>query len=529
MNIQLLRSIFLNTKNAIHFFRIQDFLHGQRTMNVITSQLNQFLTTPDAALLGDSILSVTQTLQDLLTTQQNNDTVLLADLLEIQLLPFIDALLQEAVLSASEPTTPDYLEANLQLLSNQTLANQIRQHTLSSLYTIELTNLGLYTVKYNGTPALYYHSNVNPVAEANAFASYYGKSDTFSYTLFGFGLGYHAQALLRHDRRYTVTVVETNLDILKIAFTCMDFSTLLTNKRFSLEYCTLASMKDILNRTSTLLIHYPSFQQLSPSPLKDALNHYFISLNTIYSQEKLLNWNFYDNQKLGDANIDALRPVFENKAITYIGGGPSLEYCIKDLQTKTFKPDELLICASTVYRHLLEHQIIPDYVMMIDPQNHMIRHLQDIPEQKTALLYLCTAASNAMQAFHGKRYCIFQRDYPDANTLATSQGYTLFETGGSVSTLAIDLAIRFGCKQFTAIGLDLGYTNNQTHAFKSSQSNHSPSLLEVKSTSGATILTTHILNTYRLWIEKRIQNEHEISFINLSNGAYIQGMQNFRI
>lgn len=526
MDTQLLRNLYLNTKNAIRYFRIQDFLHGQRTLNLVTRQMNLLLSGPDAAILGDSILTITQTLQDIFATQQNNDTVLLADLLEMQLLPFIDTLLQESVLSNTETTTPDFLEENLKHLDNQELAKQIRNHTISPLYAIELTNIGLYTVKYTGEPSLYYHSNINPIEEGALFASYYGKPDTFSYTIFGFGLGYHVQAFLNHDRRYTVNVIETNLDILKIAFTCFDLSNLLSNKRFSLHYCTLDSMKDLLNKESTLLFHYPSFQLLRPSPLKDVLNNYFISLNTIYGQGKLLDWNFYDNMKLKDENIDSLRSVFENKTVTYIGGGPSLEYCLENLKNKTLASDDVIVCASTVYRNLLKHQIVPDYVIMIDPQDHMIGHVRDIPETKTALLYLCTAASVAVEAFKGTRYCILQRDYEPANQLATENSFTTFETGGSVSTLAIDLAIRFGCKQLTTIGLDLGFTNDKKHAFETATSLNEQLHMRVKSVTGGTILTTRVLNTYRLWIEKRIQDVKHVSFINLSKGAWIQGMNN---
>ena len=156
----------------------------------------------------------------------------------------------------------------------------------------------------------------------------------------------------------------------------------------------------------------------------------------------------------------------------------------------------------------------------------MIRHIQDIPETKTTMLYLCTTASNAVQEFKGKRYIIYQKDYPEAYKYATVRDYTLFETGGSVSTLAIDLAIRFGCRQLTTLGLDLGYTENKTHSFENSATLDKQSLLHVKSVTGATIPTTRVFNSYRLWIENRIQDSKDISFVNLSSGAFIEGMEN---
>ena len=41
-----------------------------------------------------------------------------------------------------------------------------------------------------------------------------------------------------------------------------------------------------------------------------------------------------------------------------------------------------------------------------------------------------------------------------------------------------------------------------------------------------TVYTTNVLNIYRMWIEKRIENVRDISFINVSKGAYIKGMRN---
>ncbi len=526
MNTPLLTNLFLNIKDTIYYFRVQDFFHGQQTLDKVTMQMNELLTVQHAEKMSDVIQPITQALQNIFHTQQNNDTVLLADLLEIQLLPLFDTLLQESILSAKEGNTHNYLEENLKYLNNSELVNQIREHAISSQYSIEQTNLGLYTVKYSGEKTLYYHSNVNPKEDGKLFASYYGKNDVLSYTVFGFGMGYHVEALLNHDRRYTVEVIETNLDILKSAFSYCDLVPILSNKRFQLRYCTLDSIQNLLAPDSTLLLHYPSYQALKGGPVKEALNNYFISLSTMYGQGNLLLWNFYDNMQWKDSCVDELCSDFKGKDIIYVGGGPSLEYCMEELYTKSLSSNHIIMCASTVYRHLIEHHIIPDYVIMIDPQEHMIRHIKDIPETKTKMLYLCTAASNAVQEFKGKRYIIFQKDYPDANKYATSRNYTLFETGGSVSTLAIDLAIRFGCRQLITLGLDLGYTENKTHSFENSATLDKQSLLYVKSVTGATIPTTRVLNSYRHWIQNRIRDSRDISFVNLSCGAVIEGMEN---
>ena len=48
----------------------------------------------------------------------------------------------------------------------------------------------------------------------------------------------------------------------------------------------------------------------------------------------------------------------------------------------------------------------------------------------------------------------------------------------------------------------------------------------VKSVKGESVPTTNILNIYRKWIENRIKDVKNIKLVNMSHGAYIEGMEN---
>ena len=48
----------------------------------------------------------------------------------------------------------------------------------------------------------------------------------------------------------------------------------------------------------------------------------------------------------------------------------------------------------------------------------------------------------------------------------------------------------------------------------------------VKSVSGNMIPTSLNLSCYHKWIEHRIADERRVEFVNVSDGAYIEGMKN---
>jgi hypothetical protein len=532
--------------STIEYFRIQDFFHGNITFNRVVNSLNQLL----PMFMDEEISLVTDNLGTILNAQSEADYVLLADMLEISLLTSVKSILETRISTDSSNPKPEYLNNNLEALKNAdnsgkytsliTLIQKNSAKYISSfstqtqyIYNVEQTNIGVPTLKVTtNDKSVYYHSNVNPFSEGRMLARYYAKPDTYNYNVFGFGFGYHIKALLESDRRFRINAIETNIEVLTMAFMYIDLADILSNDRFSLEYCPLDnfadSFKNSLNNSenSSLLIHYPSLATLEDGVLKQSLNNYFINFSSMYSQEKYLNWNFYYNMKLNSKTADTLKDNFKSKDIIYVAAGPSLNYYFDYLAKNMASSNTIIICASTIYRTLLNKNIIPDYVIMTDAQDNMISHVKDIDTTGSSLIYLSTACSNAVAAFNGDKYILFQYGYEPAENYANKNHLSLIETGGSVSTSAIDLILRFNCKSLTTIGLDLAYTANKTHSYDTKNVDTSNRCIYVKSVKGESVPTTNILNIYRKWIENRIKDVKNIKLVNMSHGAYIEGMKN---
>ena len=544
--MKLISQLTILTKNissTINYFRIQDFFHANIAFNSVVNSLNTIL----PMLNSEELSLVTDNFEEILNAQANCDYVLLADMLELTLLPSVKYILESLITTNICKPEPEFLDTNLELLKSSdgfskynSLIKLIKENSKNiqnsgNIYSIEFTNIGVPTLKVNkNNSQVYYHSNSNPYIEGHMFAEYYSKPDIYNYNVFGFGFGYHIRALLDLDRRFIINAIETNIDVLTFAFMYIDLTDILSNKRFSLEYCpinhSVNSFGAVLNKSENtpLLIHYPSLLTLENGLLKQSLQDYFINLSSIYSQEKYLNWNFYYNMKLNNKSIDDIKQNISNKNIIYVAAGPSLNYYFDYLRNNMHTNNTIIICASTIYRTLINENIIPNYVIMIDAQDNMISHVQNIKKTDTSLIYLSTACSDAVLAFNGDKYVIFQHGYKPAEEYALKNHLSLIETGGSVSTSAIDLILRFNCKSLTTIGLDLAYTDNKTHSYDSDSLDTSKRYIQVKSVKGDYIPTTNILNIYRKWIEKRIRsvNSKSTKLINMSHGAYIEGMEN---
>jgi hypothetical protein len=535
--------LVLDIEKCIDLLRVQDILNASSKIKVIIKGINNiFEANANSEYLDErDITDINEALKSVLDAQQNSDYVLLADILEMQLLPIFTEICQTLVADTCAAGGLDYIEGeffdkNLELLKDNELSSMIKENALRlkshpelSSYHAEATNLGVNTLKYESdTKSFYFHSNANPIKEGEAFANHYADDKYLDYLVFGFGMGYHVEALLKLDRRFKVAVIETNADVLALAFMHRDLAKILSDENFELIYATADEVSDIIkaHENCALLPHYPSLMSLADSNLKDALIDYYVKLNVSLADKRLIDCNFYYNMKRNDAPADEVLGKLTGKSVIFVGGGPSLKDNLPYL--KNAQGDKIIITASTSYRLLTENGIEPDFVFMIDTKNVMKRHVADIPAGKAALIYLCTASRFGVNEFQGQRFIVFQNGYEPAVEFAKKNNYMLIETGGSVSTAAIDFILQAGCSELITFGLDLAFTDNMRHSFdKGVNVTDNDTSIEMTGIDGKPIRTSRIFSIYRKWIENRLRREkRDVSLINVSRGVPIEGMKN---
>lgn len=137
------------------------------------------------------------------------------------------------------------------------------------------------------------------------------------------------------------------------------------------------------------------------------------------------------------------------------------------------------------------------------------------------IIVLSSCDKNVMLNYKGRKYIALQNGYPPAEEYAKVNNYLLVETGGSVATTGLDVAIRMGCNPIVFVGQDLAFTDKRTHSKQTFSKDiiHSHSLRDVEDVYGDIIQTSKNLYIYLRWIQNRISEEKDIKFIDATEGG----------
>lgn len=522
----------------VSHLRKQRFFTGNKHVSILIGRLG---TVSDYVLNVQNELLDSQEwmliLQAVLDAQQNKDYIMLSDILEGDLLPYLQKI-QMCLQNSGEVDLDEYWEENIACIKklNPNLYGRIindykKMKTRSARVQYEPL------LAINGQPILKaridkreicMHSSLNPEREAKILAESWMESEKFKFCIFGMGMGYHVKALLDADRCNKVVVMETQIAPLSFALTYLDWSSYLEDGRLEIIYePDLALLMKQLRqkregRDGVFFIHYPSLQCIESCEVKEVLEDFFISISTMQEQEASLKSNFNYLQKLGLPSCDALQDTFENKTVVIVAGGPSVDEELENL--KKFREKLVVFSVGTTARKLLSNGIRPDAIIITDPQDAMYRQVEGLEDDTIPLMLLCTGSKTVIDYYKGPIYLVYQHEYDAAEAVANKCGYQLFETGGSVTTTALDVSIRMGAKEVIFVGADMAYTDNRSHAGGIGREIKDVSdLRQVPSVNGGKVYTSRNLDIYRKWIERRIKDIDKPVIYNTGRGAKIVG------
>ncbi|HHT89243.1 MAG TPA: hypothetical protein GX002_09560, partial [Clostridiales bacterium] len=202
-NIMLLEKI----DKSICYFREQqhDIALGiiADSMELIRHSIEAIITNREYLNL-DEVESVNKMLGGILEAYRMGDYVLLADLLELQLVSFIIGV-QELIISKEEVTfSEEICHENLSLIKENSLGlkelslvSTDPQTLLKEGYRVEFSSCGLMTLAAkNGDNTFYFHTNSRISYEAFLLARHWYDKKVKRYIIYGLGFGYHINELL---------------------------------------------------------------------------------------------------------------------------------------------------------------------------------------------------------------------------------------------------------------------------------------------------------------------------------------------
>lgn len=524
----IIRLIHLVT-DAIRYFRVQNFQMAYDYTKQAVNHMQQCL----SFLKPEMAASLLPVLEMVLDEMEGQDGIRLADVLEEGLLPALYEI-QAEVFESSEELLEDYwgksrlvLKKKYPVLYRKILECKDKIPDNYQLSWSKTGDLALDVLTDSGDIRI--NSMYNPWSEAVLFVqNLVGEKRNKEYVILGFGMGYHLEVILRECPYAKIKVLENDLYQLAIAFSYRDLSWVFEKERVELIYCSKA--EDYFNylnkteRSANVGIWYPSIRTIADDNLRESLENYKLELSSIENIGSELEYNFFANIEKKDAEVSSLKQKFQGKKIIFAAGGPSLDNAMELLKHR--KEGSILVCVGKVARKLLAADIQPDYIVMTDGMAKTQWQIRGIEECGVPLVYLCTATRSVVEAYKGKRYIAFQEGFPLAEEYAVKNSYSLYQSGGSVSTFALDMLLRFECRQIICIGLDLGYPGEKTHAAGlGSKVANNKNMRKVEGITSEYIYTSKTLDIYRRWIEKRIAEVKGTELLNASMGARIQGMK----
>ncbi|NLY76508.1 MAG: motility associated factor glycosyltransferase family protein [Tissierellia bacterium] len=424
-----------------------------------------------------------------------------------------------------------FFDENIKLLKKNYLniyKDMININPNQDIYEVVKTKTDQYTLKINqDKKTSFLHSKYNPYREAVNIAEENYHKSVSNYIVFGLGFGYHVEQLIVKAPNADFYIIETNKEVFRLALENVDLKNIINNDRVHLCVSDdITEISEILSSTFLLndikIVLHNASMKIMPNNLIDIkylLEEYIMKESSYKKLATQLRENFNSNIVNYDENVDVLFNKYNNIPLYIVSAGPSLDRNIKDL--KKAKRRGIILSVGRAVKPLLKENIKPDLIIITDPSPYLyVNQLKGL-DLEVPIIVLSTCDKNVMLKYMGRRLIALQRGYPEAEKYAKEHNHKLVQTGGSVATTALDVAINMGCNPIIFVGQDLAYTENRTHsegAYSRDIALHN-NLREIEDVYGNIVYTPRNLYSYLRWIQNRIKREKDITFIDATEGG----------
>ncbi len=472
-------------------------------------------------------------MENIIVAQENGDYLLMADMIELQFLPIIEQIVHMFVTDeVSNEDVEERITENTRLIAcfDEELAKNIRNnYQLDEGYYLEYTSGGDVTLRIEKDGRNFYVAGNNSLYfEGYLFADKYYKPSKSKYIVAGLGMGFGISSLAEKDCEQ-IDVFESDINIIRAV--CQygnlpkmycEWKTLRIH--YDPDFTKFVRAQEMADFDNTeIIIYQPFIKNITNPSIRQKFEELFLVDSSIRNQEGLMYSNFRVNERLIDKNVDELKDKFEGKDVYIIAAGPSLDNNIELLKNKPL--NSVILATGTVFKKLINLGIDIDYVVVSDSNVRVRSQIIGMEREKAGLIILSTASKHFADTYCGEKYIAYQKDYELSQKVAKEKGNMLYASGGSVTTLALDIAINLCAKRIIFLGLDLAYTNNLAHATGTSRREHkgTEGLTPVESVDGGVVYANNSFIMYRHWIENRIKDVNIPIIDATEGGAKIKG------
>lgn len=319
-------------------------------------------------------------------------------------------------------------------------------------------------------------SRFKPLDEAARLADTADYKQYATIILMGFGLGYHADTLIRNSAgKALIVIYEPNISLLRTVLEHIDYSQWLSAQGFYL----IVGQPDLSALTNTLepaagsitqgtqFIYHPATRQHSPQPIENFTQtlKQFVAFCRTNVTTTLVNTvqtchNLIDNL----AHYTAGHPIRELKNTVHgypaiiVSAGPSLAKNVHLLKQPGIRDRVVIIAVQTALKPLLAHGVRPHFVTSLDYHNISKRFYEDLPDLPDVTLIAEPKANRTiLESFPGP-IRVLQNDFLDTLLGPLKQPIGKLKAGSTVAHLSFYFAQYLGCDPIAFIGQDLGFS-----------------------------------------------------------------------
>lgn len=371
------------------------------------------------------------------------------------------------------------------------------------------------------------HSKYYPEKEAvnfiNNFADLFDNKNTV--VVYGLALGYHVKYLLSIiDKNCKVKIFDVDEGLFSITRRLDTIKEIIDDKRVELHMgytkAFLDSFVKSLEEVEDFILYKPSIKVL-PRELDDfigCLERFVIGKTAVENHGQKMIENDEANSKIPHDFIEGFLSEInlKNKPIMIVSAGPSLDSALGSIDL--IKKNITIFAVGSALKPLLSYGIEPDMFCITDPEDITYKQMSSLENMSIPLCFLNTASNKTVAGYNGPKYMFYNE---------SKENNIVIDTGKSVATAVLSIAIEAGGNPILFVGQDLAYLSDQTHCreypIENKIDNTAIGLKKVLGVDGSLLDTTPVLLYFKNWIENMIRENPEIMFINCSKGARIEG------
>ncbi len=351
----------------------------------------------------------------------------------------------------------------------------------NTAYGVETTPGGHPTIRVNNR---YLHSKYDPIREAQrsvaAIVDRYGNRSARSiFVVSGFGLGYHVEELLRLPGNISIIILIADVGLFVHALSVRSLEHIITNRavRILIRPAPLALVRElqVLVGEDIIAVNMPALVECD----KEYYSGVAAELRKLQVQRRgnqattakfSLLWvrNILRNyQTITRAHdFSRFQGACTGAAAVVVGAGPSLD-SVRELLPGLCAAS-IVIAVDTALLPLQEIGVTPDITVTADPQFFNSQHIRQADTRDLRIIFdICSNPAAAHPRTAGGNRCtplLTTSAVPMAAYVQNACGIPLnISGGGSVVTMAWEVAHWLGCTSIYLAGVDLGYPGRALH------------------------------------------------------------------